>query len=163
MVKKKGKIKKLEEELADLANKWKRALADYQNLEKRVVAEKREFAKCANASLLDKLLPILDGLEKCHGYLKDRGLGLILDQFKKALESEGLKEIKIKGEKFDPVNMDAVEMVKGEKNKVVEVILKGYKLNGKILRPAKVKVGTGKLEREKIKLAKRAHETGNYL
>lgn len=159
MVTKKGKIKKFEEKIVDLTNKWKRALADYQNLEKRVVAEKKEFAQFANASLLDKLLPVLDGLEKCHRYLKDRGLGLILDQLKKALESEGLEEIKAKGERFDPAKMDAVEMVKGEKNRVVEVILKGYKLNDQVLRPAKVKVGIGGIDAEKVKLAKKAHDT----
>lgn len=150
MVKKKGEIKKLEEEIANLTNKWKRALADYRNLEKRTLEEKKEFAQFANASLLDKLLPVLDGLDKCQSHLEDRGLGLILGQLKKALSSEGLEEIRAKEENFDPQLMDAVEMVEGEKNKVVEVILKGYKLNDKILRPAKVKVGAGKIINKKF-------------
>ena len=161
MVKKKKTIKKLEEEVMDLTNKWKRALADYQNLEKRMVQEKGEFTQFASASLLDKLLPILDGLEKCHEHLKDKGLGLILDQFKKVFKSEGLEEIKAKGEIFNPQSMDAIEMTKGEKNKVIEVILKGYKLNGKILRPAKVKVGVGRIG--KIELTKKVNETRSYL
>jgi len=143
MVKKKSKLKKLEEKIAELNNKWKRALADYQNLEKRTVQEKTEFVKFASAALLDKLLFILDGLEKCQAHFKDKGLDLVLSQFKKVLESEGLEEIKTEGEEFDPQLMDAVEMIKGKKNYVIEVILKGYKLNNKILRPAKVKVGTG--------------------
>jgi len=144
MVRKKTKIQKLEVEVKELTEKWKRALADYQNLEKRIDQEKKEFVNFASAALLDKLLPVLDSLEECHKHLKDRGLVLILDQLKKVLESEGLKEIKVKDEEFDPREMDAVEMVKGEKNKVIEVVLKGYQLNDKILRPAKVKVGTGK-------------------
>ena len=144
MVRKKTKIQKLEVEVKELTEKWKRALADYQNLEKRIDQEKKEFVNFASAVLLDKLLPVLDSLEECHKHLKDRGLVLILDQLKKVLESEGLKEIKVKDEEFDPREMDAVEMVKGEKNKVIEVVLKGYQLNDKILRPAKVKVGTGK-------------------
>lgn len=143
MVKKKKKLKKLEEEAVELTNKWKRALADYQNLEKRIAQEKGEFAKFASATLLDKLLPILDSLEKCQAHLKDKGLSLVLSQFKKVLESEGLEEIQAEGEEFDPQLMDAVEMVKGKKNQVVEVVLKGYSLNGRVLRPAKVKVGQG--------------------
>ena len=143
MVKKKKKIIKLEEEVLELTNKWKRACADYDNLEKRVVQEKEDFVKFAGAVLLDKLLPVLDSLERCQRYLKDKGLSLILSQFKKVLESEGLEEVSVKGEKFDPQVMDAVEMIKGEKNKVIEVVLKGYRLNKKVLRPAKVKVGIG--------------------
>lgn len=136
MVKKRSKLKVLEE-------KWKRALADYQNLEKRVEKEKEEFAKFANARLIDKLLNVQDSLERAVEHLKDKGLKLILDQFKSALESEGLSEIKAMGEKFNPETMDAVKMGEGPKNKVVEVILKGYALNNRVLRPAKVKVGKG--------------------
>ena len=89
MVRRKSKVTKLEEEIVELNNKWKRALADYQNLEKRAVQEKTEFVKFAGAALLDKLLPILDSLEKCQIHFKDKGLDLTLDQFKKTLESEG--------------------------------------------------------------------------
>jgi molecular chaperone GrpE len=131
----------LEEKIADLENKWKRALADYQNLEKRVKKEKENFAKFSNASLIDKLLSVLDAFEKCVEHLEDKGLNLVLEQFKAVLESEGLEEIKTEREKFDPEKMDAAEIVDGPKNKVVEVVLKGYLLNGKVLRPAKVKVG----------------------
>jgi len=130
------KIKELEE-------KWQRVLADYDNLRKRVEKEKREFVKFSNASLVDKLLPVLDALEECVKHLKDEGLKLSLEQFKKVLASEGLKGIKTKGEKFDPEKMDAVEMVKGKKDIVVETALKGYNLNDRVLRPAKVKVGQG--------------------
>ncbi|MBL7159298.1 nucleotide exchange factor GrpE [Candidatus Microgenomates bacterium] len=143
MVKKKKKLTKLEEEVLELTNKWKRACADYDNLEKRMRQEKEEFVKFAGAVILDKLLPVLDSLEKCQVHLKDKGLGLILSQFKKVLESEELEEIQVAGEEFDPQVMDAVEMIKGEKNKVIEVVLKGYQLNKKVLRPAKVKVGIG--------------------
>jgi len=130
--------------IKDLEEKWKRALADYRNLEKRVEKEAEELVKFANARLIDKLLPVLDGLEKATGHLKDQGLKLILNQFKTILKSEGLEEIKAQGETFNPETMDAVEVVKGTKDKVIEVVLRGYKLNNKVLRPAKVKVGGGK-------------------
>ena len=100
----------------DFEGKWKRALADYRNLEKRFIKEKQGVIQFANAALIDKLLGILDDLEKAARHLKNEGLDLILEQFKRALESEGLTEIKAKGEKFNPEKMDAVEIVKG-KNK----------------------------------------------
>lgn len=146
--KKEGKkiveIKKLRKQVEEAENNWRRALADYQNLEKRTVQEREKFVKWANATLIDKLLGVLDILEKAVDHLKDKGLKLALDQFRIVLESEGLKEVKTVAEEFNPETMDAVEMVKGNKNKVVEVVLKGYMLNDKILRPAKVKVGRGK-------------------
>jgi len=133
-----------EEKIADLENKWKRALADYINLEKRFEKEKKVLAQFANAQLLDKILPILDELEICAKHLKNKGLTIVLVRFQDVLKSEGIEEIKVQGEKFNPETMDAVEIVKGPKNKVMEIVLKGYFLNEKVLRPAKVKVGQGK-------------------
>ncbi len=137
---KKGTLSKTE----DLENRLKRALADYANLEKRIVREKEAFVKFANAQLLDKLFLVLNDLERCQKHLKNKGLSLANDQFKEVLASEGVEEIKVLGRKFDPETMDATEMTVGPKNKVVEVVLKGYYLNDKVLRPAKVKVGQGK-------------------
>jgi len=134
----------LEEEINDLKNKWKKALADYDNLRKRIEKEREDFVKFSSARLLDKLLPILDTLENCQGRLEGKGLRLLLEQFKGVLMSEGVKEIEAEGKNFDPLKMDAIEVGQGEKNKVLKVIMKGYELNGKVLRPAKVKVGIGK-------------------
>jgi len=139
----KKKTKEVEEKLEDFENRLKRALADYANLEKRVEREKEDFVKLANAQLVDKLLPVLDDLELCEKHLKDKGVSLVGDQFREVLKSEGLEEIKASGEKFDPETMDCVEIVAGPKNRVVEVALKGYLLNNRVIRPAKVKVGQG--------------------
>ncbi len=140
----KKKVKKVEGKLEDFENRLKRALADYANLEKRVEREKEEFIKLANAQLLDKLLPVLDDLELCEKHLRDKGISLIHNRFQEVLESEGLEEIKALGESFDPETMDCVELIAGPKDKVIEIVLKGYLLNNKVLRPAKVKVGQGK-------------------
>lgn len=129
--------------ITELENKWKRALADYENLKRRFEKEREEFVKFSAARILDKLLPILDSLEKWQEQKKEEGVRLILEQFKGVLASEGVEEIDALGKSFDPLTMDAVAVGKGEKNKVISVIMKGYKLNGKVLRPAKVKVGTG--------------------
>ena len=133
----------LEEKVLDLENKWKRVLADYLNLEKRIKKEKEAWARLANAQLLDKILPVLDELEICHNNLKDKGLTMVMAKFQAVLETEGVEEIKAKGKKFDPETMDAVEVVGGPKNKVAEVVLKGYRLGDRVLHPAKVKVGKG--------------------
>ena len=136
-------IKDLQIQVCDLENKWKRAVADYCNLEKRIGEERVDFVKYANAKLVDKFLPVLDDLERAVGHFKEKGLGLILNQFKGVLNSEGVEEIKAEGEVFDPLKMDCIEMGKGPKNQVIEVIQKGYSYQGKVLRPAKVRVGKG--------------------
>jgi molecular chaperone GrpE len=141
--KKKIDLKRLESQVNELEQKWKRALADYQNLEKRILKEQAEFVQFANASLIDKLLSVLDILEKAVVHSQDSGVKLVLKQLNSVLESEEVAEIKAQGIKFDPQTMDCVELVKGPKNKIVAVVQKGYTLKGKIVRPAKVKVGKG--------------------
>jgi len=142
MTKKQTK-KVLEQQITDLINKWKRALADYANLEKRVQLEKEAFIKFSSAGLIDKLLAVLDDLERAEKHLKNKGLTLAVNQFRSVLKTEGAEEIEALNTRFDPNSMDCVEMVKGKKNMVIELIQKGYLLNNKILRPAKVKVGKG--------------------
>ncbi len=133
------------EELIDLENKWKRAMADYANLEKRIEKEKQDFVKFSNIILLEKLLDILDDLERCLLHCQDQGLKIIFDKFAKIIKDEGVEEIPVLGKNFDPNLMEAVETVPGTKGKVIEVLTKGYSVEGKVLRPAKVKVGGEKL------------------
>ena len=133
--------------IKDLELKWKRALADYHNLEKRIDKEKEFFVKFSNAQLLESLLPVLDDLERAEKHLKDQGLSLAINKLKEVLQKEGVEEIKAQGEEFNPELMEATEIVAGLKNRVAETINKGYLLNNKVLRVAKVKVGNG----EKIK------------
>jgi len=133
-----------QEQVNDLENKWKRALADYANLEKRIDNEKQSFVKYSSLKLLEKLLPILDDLEAAEKHLKDQGLTLVVNKLRDILKSEGVEEIKVQGEEFQPEAMEVIEMVAGPKNKVMEVSNKGYLIDNKILRVAKVKVGKGK-------------------
>lgn len=134
----------LKKEIGTLTESWKRALADYQNLQKRYDREKADFVQFANASLILRLIEVLNHLEKAAENLKDKGLDIIVTEFKKVLTEDGLEEIKSQGEKFDPNFMEAVEVVEGEdEGKVAEVVNKGYLLNGKVLLPAKVKVFKG--------------------
>lgn len=132
-----SKISKAEE----LTNRWKRALADYQNLQKRYEREREDFVQFANANLILKLLGVLGHLEKAAAQFGNQGLDLVVSEFKRILNEEGVEEIKCQEEKFDPCFMEAVDTVGGrEENKIAEVINKGYLLKGKVLLPAKVKV-----------------------
>lgn len=133
----------LEKKVEELEKQWKRALADYQNLEKRISREQEDFIRFANEGLLDKILNVFDNLERACRAKEDRGLTMIKNEFWEVLSSEGVEKIKTEGEIFDPHLMDAVELVAGRKNYVVEEVSPGYLYRGKCLRPARVKVGKG--------------------
>ena len=137
------KIATLEKKVEELENQWRRALADYQNLEKRINREQEDFIRFANEGLLDKILNVFDNLERACRAKEDRGLAMIKNEFWEVLSSEGIEKIETKGEVFDPHLMDALELVPGKKNCVVEEVSPGYLYRGKCLRPARVKVGKG--------------------
>jgi len=132
---------KKQDKIADLENKWKRALADYANLEKRIEKDRFDLVKFSNVILLEKLLDILDDLERCQAHSQDQGLKIIGEKFAKIIKDEGVEEIPVLGKNFDPNLMEAVETIEGPKGRVAEVLSKGYSVEGKVLRPAKVKVG----------------------
>lgn len=136
-----AKIKELEEKVVEYENNWKRALADYRNLQKRTDEEKSVISDFVSETILRRFLPILDNLELLQKHLNDTGLGMIIKDFKQNLLDEGVQELEAENQDFDPSTMDAIEMVAGEPNKVVEVLNKGYKKNNKVIRFTKVKVG----------------------
>ncbi|OGD71026.1 nucleotide exchange factor GrpE [Candidatus Collierbacteria bacterium RIFCSPLOWO2_01_FULL_50_23] len=133
----------LKEQLTALDDKFKRALADYQNQEKRHASQKSVFIKFANETLLEKIIPILDDLERAQSHLNDTGLGHVIKQFHLVLSGEGISVIESDNADFDPATMDCAEVVAGEKDKVVKTLALGYRLYDKVLRPAKVEVGNG--------------------
>lgn len=121
----------------------KRALADYQNLKKRVEADQVEFIKYVLNQFLLKLLPVVDDLEAAQAHLKDQGLTLAVNKLKTILTEEGVKEMELLNQVFDPKLAECLEPAPGKKDQVIEVAQKGYLLNDKVLRPARVKVGKG--------------------
>lgn len=139
------KDKKHDEEKEELTNKYLRALADYQNLEKQTQAWREDFVKFANQNLIIELLEVLDDLEKANEHLNDEGLKIVLDKLRKILENSGLEELDLLNTEYDPNTSEAVGMEAGEQeNMVVKINKKGYKLNGKIIRVAKVIVSKKK-------------------
>lgn len=141
-------LKELKQSLAVAQDQLRRAVADYHNLEKRVSEGRSELSTWATGELLKKLLPVLDHLEKSlvganeqekqSGWYK--GVEMVVKQFKGILKDEGLDEIEAGGQ-FDPSLHEAVDMRDGDNDRILEVAEKGYNLNGKVLRPAKVVVG----------------------
>ncbi|MDO8551538.1 MAG: nucleotide exchange factor GrpE [bacterium] len=164
MAKEDKKTKEQKEQVEGLINQLRRVMADYQNLEKRIGTEKEEFAKFANAGLVSKILPALDSLEKAKEHIKDEGLSLATKQLMDGLAQEGLERIEAeKGEDFDPNLMECVEVGKGTDNKVLDVLREGYKLNGRILRVAQVKVGKEEINKKATEEAEEEHERGDYV
>lgn len=122
-------------------NKYLRALADYQNLEKRSREEVHEARRFASELILSRLLPVGDTFQKVSEHVKDAGLTLALKEFNAVLTEQGVERITVVGRQFDPHEMECIEVVEGPENEVVEEVLPGFRLHGKILRVAQVKVG----------------------
>ena len=137
----KKEVKDLQQKVTEIEAYWKRALADYQNLEKRTAEEKVQFAFFIKKMTIESFLPLIDNLEKIEHHIKDKGLELTLKDFRQTLSNMGVIEIGALGKDFDHSLMEAVDMRKGEKNKVLKIEGKGYLLEGNLLRPAKVIVG----------------------
>lgn len=138
---------------ANLAG-WQRAQADFINYKRRAEQEKKETAKLANSGLVLSLLPVLDDLDRALASIPDDlaevswvdGIRLIDRKLRTNLESQGLSPIEAVGEPFDPNLHEAVMQGDGKEGIVVEEILKGYKFQDKVIRPAKVVVGRGEEE-----------------
>lgn len=148
----KKQINKNPEELETQSEAWKnkylRALADYQNLEKRVKVAREDEVKYASGNILLKILPVLDILEQVSKANSDQGLTLALKQFYEVLTRENVQKIDVLGNEFDPLTMECVEVVPGDKdNLVVDELRAGYKMYDKVIRTARVKVGKKKLEK----------------
>lgn len=139
----KKQIQELKDQVSQLTNNWKKALADYQNLEKQMVLAQKQWVDFSNQQLICKLLPVYDNLRQLVKHLPDKGLQLTFEEFKKILQSEGLEEIQIIDDKtaFDAKSMDCVETCLGQDCTIVKTCQPGFLLKGKLIRPAKVVVG----------------------
>lgn len=146
------KVKQLEESNQKLKEDYLRKQADFDNFRKRMFREKEESIKFANKDLLNDIILIIDDFERAigsSGESKDfdsfhEGITLIEKQFVGMLERKyGLKRFESKGEEFDPQLHEAIGMEPSEEHDiqvVLEDYQKGYMLNERVLRHAKVKV-----------------------
>ncbi|HTF82834.1 MAG TPA: nucleotide exchange factor GrpE [Cytophagales bacterium] len=144
---------KLEQELAEQKDKFIRLYSEFENYKRRTAKEKLEFAGSANKDLMIALLPIIDDMQRAEKSLETstdleaikEGLKLVFNKFSKTLESKGLKSIDAQGQPFDSEFHEAITQIPAPsedlKGKVVDVVEKGYFLNDKIIRFAKVVIG----------------------
>ncbi len=134
---------------------WERILrlqADFDNIRKRLEREKQEFVRFANEALIVDLLNVVDDLERTvelaqakhedlPAFLK--GVEMILAHLYDLLKEQGISPIEAKGQSFDPSYHEALLKIDTDdfsENTVVEELQKGYLLNGRVIRTAKVKV-----------------------
>ena len=137
-------IEKLKNEISELNDKYIRLHAEYDNYRKRSVKEKSDAYSSAYADALKAFLPLSDSLTQALKFAADdEGIKAINSQFRNILEKLGVKEIESDGQQFDPNLHNAVmheeDPEQGE-NLIVQTLQKGYTLNGKVIRPALVKV-----------------------
>lgn len=138
---KKNEVDQLKAKVAELEDQLLRSVADYRNLEKRIEDEKREFVKFANRDLLLRLIPAFDTLFLAEKFVADEGIKLTIKQLREALKEVGVEQVETNGKSFDAQTMEAVSTSDGEDGVVLEELRPGFTLNGKLLRPAQVKVG----------------------
>jgi len=149
-------VKNLQEETESWKGKYLRALADYQNFEKRVSVDKEDLRKTANQFFIMRLLPFIDNLERAEVFVKDKNLQMIKQEFVKLLQQEGIEEVVVLDTEFDPYSAEAIDIIPGEKdNMVVDVLRKGYKFQGRLIRPAQVRVSK-KVQISKVPLRPRS-------
>lgn len=133
----------LQKKVEELEDQVKRTLADFQNREKRIFEERQEWIKTASRDLIVRLLPVLDTIILAKQHDKSEGLRIAVQQFLDVLKAEGVEQIKTEGKDFDPILMECVQTEVGTEGKVLKEIRMGYELNGRVIRPALVKVGKG--------------------
>ncbi len=139
-------------ELDDLKNTLIRRQADFDNYRKRVEREREQDRNRGIESLVEALLPVLDGFERAlatHGDASDeehrKGFELIERQLRDTLAKRGLQRIEAEGKAFDPFLHHAVERVESKEHPdgtVLAVLQTGYRFNDRVLRPAMVRVAT---------------------
>ena len=134
-----------------------RTQADFENFRKRAAREKEEASKYANASFLEKLLPILDNFELGLNAARDdarnspilTGMDMVAKQLQDFLTGVGVETLQAEGEQFDPNLHEAVAQEASAdvpEGVIVRQLRKGYKLRDRLLRPATVTVSKGKAE-----------------
>jgi molecular chaperone GrpE len=142
-----------EEKIIELNDKYLRLYSEFDNYRKRTSKERIELFKTAGQDIMTDLVPIMDDFERAlqnmdkKGDVKTirQGVDLVFNKFKSTLESKGLKSFKSIDQDFDPEIHEAITRIpapnKKQIGKVVDEVEKGYMLNDKVIRYAKVVVG----------------------
>jgi molecular chaperone GrpE len=147
-----GDIAALQSQLDDASQRHLRLAADFDNYRKRVERDRSEHLARAQSSLITRLLDVMDDLERFAHHSDpnvspaalQEGVQLIERKMKQVLDSTGLETIDPRNARFDPQTMEAVASVPAESpdedDTVSDVFQKGYRFNGVLVRPARVRV-----------------------
>lgn len=138
----------------DVNDKYVRLYSEFDNFRKRSAREKIDFVKTASADIFSAILPVLDDFDRAAKAMEQsddvavvkEGMNLIHQKFWSILNQKGLEPLDAMGKDFDPDFYEAITSIPAadaeQKGKVVDVVEKGYTLNGKVIRFAKVVVGS---------------------
>lgn len=163
-------FEKLQEDLNQAMNGWKRTAADFENFKKQKERENKELLEFAKEVTVVKLLPTLDALEQALRHMPQysghsdvnpdnsgrafeeqyknwqTGANVIVAQLDKVLEELGVKKIEAIGKKFDPHFHEAVREVESENDEsiILDELQSGFILNGKVIRPSQVTISKRK-------------------
>ncbi|HOZ01095.1 MAG TPA: nucleotide exchange factor GrpE [Candidatus Syntrophosphaera sp.] len=150
------KIDGLEKDCAEWKDKYLRSMAEFENFRRRSNEEKSDWIKLATQKLALEVCDVADNFERAllqvepakleEGFFK--GVLMIEKQLRSVLEKEGVQKIEALGKEFDPALHDALAHIPSEydENTVAAIIQNGYTMHGKILRPVRVAVSSGKIE-----------------
>jgi len=150
----KEKIEELEQQLAEQKDKFIRLYSEFENYRRRTSKEKLELSKTASEGVITNLLPILDDFDRAYKAFEEKkdteafkeGVDLISDKFYKILKQKGLEEIDSNGKEFDTDLHEAITKIPAPDKKLVGKIIdtteKGYTIANKVIRFAKVVVGS---------------------
>ena len=151
--KKEAKLEELGGKLQELHDKHLRLQAEFDNFRRRTLKEKADLIKSGGESVLINILPVIDDFERAIDSLKDlpdddagkQGTVLIYNKFEEFLKQNNVKEIEAINQDFDVDHHEAITKIPAPKEelkgKVVDVVQKGYCLNEKVIRFAKVVIG----------------------
>lgn len=148
-----SKIEELTSKVSEMNDKYLRLSAEYDNYRKRTLKERMELTKSAGEGLLRGMLPVVDDFERAISHLGEasdlnavkEGIDLIYNKFQEFLKQNGVNEIDAKEKDFDTDLHEAITKIpapdESMKGKVIDCVEKGYMLNDKVMRFAKVVVG----------------------
>jgi len=147
-----SEVDKLKKEVQSLQEKYLRQVAEFDNFRKRTAREKVELMQTAGKDVILSLLTVIDDMDRAEKQMEvtqdadlKHGIHLIFQKFRNLLQAKGLKQMQVIGEDFNPDFHEAITEIPAPspelRGKVVDELEKGYYLNDKILRFAKVVVG----------------------
>lgn len=147
-----ARVNELLDKMSELQDSYLRLRAEFDNYKKRTLREKADLMKYGAERTLVTMLDVLDDFDRAVDSMESagdveavkEGVLLVRDKFQSALRSQGVHEMTVVGETFDPELHEAVAMSDGEedqKGRIIDCVMKGYVLNDKVIRHPKVVVG----------------------